>query len=199
MKRSGCDTCGLKRLCEGSVTNRDTCSRKSKGCPPGFVAELPGSFCKWSREGIRAIKSGSNICFSVPGHWADKQIYRNAIWSSIYCIVVILYWCAVRFLVCFVHAWRGTCGFWHAQSTICCQFKRSMDIKSHFRKTRIPVEPTLTIIYFARFDKCLPYNGLPIELWTRNVLKNTVVWIIESQYTRWFQSHLFCISSLEVT
>ena len=50
-----------------------------------------------------------------------------------------------------------------------------MDIKSHFWETRIPVEPKLTIIHFARFDKSSPYNGLPIELWTRtrNVLNST--------------------------
>ena len=76
LKRIGCDPCRfpqnvlllMERLCEGSVTNRDTCSRKSLRWKD---LSFPGSFC--NQGGVHFVKSRSKI-FLVPGHWADKQI-----------------------------------------------------------------------------------------------------------------------------
>ena len=157
--------CWRGYICEGSVTNRDTCSRKSKGCPPRSSLSSQAVFS--SEAGRGSMLSNLGVIYVFRFEDTGQTSRFNAIRSSIY---LYCNWCAVSFLVCFVHAWRGTYGFLHPQNTIRCQLKRSMDIKSHFRETRIPVEPTLTIIYFARFDERWPYNDLPIELWTRNVL-----------------------------
>ena len=159
--------CWRGYICEGSVTNRDTCSRKSKGCPPRSSLSSQAVFS--SEAGRGSMLSNLGVIYFFRFEDTGQTSRFNAIRSSIH---LYCNWCAVSFLVCFVHAWRGTYGFLHPQTTIRCQLKRSMDIKSHFRETRIPVEPTptLTIIYFARFDERWPYNGLPIELWTRNVL-----------------------------
>ena len=66
LKRIGCDPCRfpqnvlllMERLCEGSVTNRDTCSRKSLRWKD---LSFPGSFC---REGSISSNLGARFFWS---------------------------------------------------------------------------------------------------------------------------------------